>query len=218
MTDSHIFMLVDVCCSYYQCIWNVLCLVTAAAAAAAAAVLRPSGFCLGLPGWSSTKKIKPIWFTGARGCEKQWHQLGHMQICTSPSPQAHNHVSIPPLNFFYKPDALLATQPTALKHWRQDDGSCNKVFNYLLLIWIICVENRRTLVWLKLMATAALLWMSSLLIFQVNVPNLCQAASHLILLRSSASVHERDLLSTWRHLTWSMNRPRDCVQTWKRVM
>jgi len=36
-------------------------------------------------------------FTGARDTEWQWHQLGHMQICTSP--QTHNHASIPPLSF-----------------------------------------------------------------------------------------------------------------------
>ena len=30
--------------------------------------------------------------------EWQWHQLGHMQICTLL--QTHNHASIPPLSFF----------------------------------------------------------------------------------------------------------------------
>jgi len=33
-------------------------------------------------------------FTGARDSEWQWHQLGHMQICTLT--QTHNHASIPP--------------------------------------------------------------------------------------------------------------------------
>jgi len=32
-----------------------------------------------------------------RDSEWQWHQLGHMQICTSS--QTHNHASIPPLSF-----------------------------------------------------------------------------------------------------------------------
>jgi len=36
-------------------------------------------------------------FTGARDSEWQWHQLGHMHICTSP--HTDNHASIPPLNF-----------------------------------------------------------------------------------------------------------------------
>jgi len=36
-------------------------------------------------------------FTKARDSEWQWHQLGHMQICTSLQP--HNHASTPPLSF-----------------------------------------------------------------------------------------------------------------------
>jgi len=35
--------------------------------------------------------------TEARDSEWQWHQLGHMQICTSL--QADNHASTPPLFF-----------------------------------------------------------------------------------------------------------------------
>jgi len=38
-------------------------------------------------------------FTEARDSEWQWHQLGHMQVCTSI--QTDNHVSsTPPLSFF----------------------------------------------------------------------------------------------------------------------
>ena len=36
-------------------------------------------------------------FIGARDSEWQWHQLGHMQVCTSP--QTDNHASTPPLSF-----------------------------------------------------------------------------------------------------------------------
>jgi len=36
-------------------------------------------------------------FIGARDSEWQWHQLGHMQICTSL--QTNNHASTPPLSF-----------------------------------------------------------------------------------------------------------------------
>jgi len=50
-----------------------------------------------------------------RVSKRQWHQLGHMQICTSL--QTNNHASTPPLSF-YRPDALLAAQPTVSKHWR----------------------------------------------------------------------------------------------------
>ena len=52
-------------------------------------------------------------FTEARDSEWQWHQLDHMQVCTSH--QTDNHVSTPQLSF-YRPDALPAAQPTASKH------------------------------------------------------------------------------------------------------
>ena len=45
-------------------------------------------------------------FTEARDSEWQWHQLGHMQVCTSL--QTDNHASTPPLRF-YGPDTLSAT-------------------------------------------------------------------------------------------------------------
>jgi len=37
-------------------------------------------------------------FTEARDSEWQWHQLGHMQVCTSL--QTNNHASTPLLSFF----------------------------------------------------------------------------------------------------------------------
>ena len=37
-------------------------------------------------------------FTEARDSELQWHQLGHMQVCTLL--QTDNHASTPPLSFF----------------------------------------------------------------------------------------------------------------------
>ena len=54
-------------------------------------------------------------FTEATDSERQWHKLGHMQVCTLL--QTDSHTSTPPL-CFYRPDALCATQPTASKHWR----------------------------------------------------------------------------------------------------
>jgi len=53
-----------------------------------------------------------MYFTGARDSEWQWHLLGYMQVCTSL--QTDNHASTPPLGF-YRPDALPAAQPKALK-------------------------------------------------------------------------------------------------------
>jgi len=37
-------------------------------------------------------------FTEARDSERQWHQLGYMQVCTLH--QTDNHTSTPPLCFF----------------------------------------------------------------------------------------------------------------------
>ena len=43
------------------------------------------------------KGITNLDFTEARDSEWQWHQLGHMQVCTSL--QTYNHASTPPLSF-----------------------------------------------------------------------------------------------------------------------
>jgi len=47
-------------------------------------------------GWYQVGKTT-LDFTEARDSERQWRQLGHMQVCTSL--QADNHASIPPLSF-----------------------------------------------------------------------------------------------------------------------
>ena len=53
--------------------------------------------CPGLPGWAGTRKVKTnLDFTEARDSEWQWHQLGHMQVCTSL--QIDNYASTPPLS------------------------------------------------------------------------------------------------------------------------
>jgi len=62
----------------------------------------PLGFCPGLPGLASTRKVKPgkvnqSEFTRASDSQWQWHQPGHMQICTMN--QTHNCSSIPSLSF-----------------------------------------------------------------------------------------------------------------------
>ena len=55
-------------------------------------------------------------FTEARDSEWQWHQLGHMQVCTTLGKKPRQH---PTTQFYYRPDALPAAQPTASKHRRQ---------------------------------------------------------------------------------------------------
>ena len=83
---------------------------------------RLTALCPGLPGWASTKKAKPIWILlKQKDSEWQWHQLGHMQVCTSL--QTDNHASSPHHSVFYRPDALPAAQPTASKHLRHQNTS-----------------------------------------------------------------------------------------------
>jgi len=65
-------------------------------------------------------------FTEARDSEWQWHQLDHIQVCTSL--QTDNHASTPPL-VFHRPDALPAAQPTASKH-TTPTKKVNKQFVY----------------------------------------------------------------------------------------
>ena len=54
-------------------------------------------------------------FTEARDGEWQWHQLGHMQVCTLL--QTDNQASTTPFKVFYRPDALPAAQPRESKHY-----------------------------------------------------------------------------------------------------
>jgi len=57
-------------------------------------------------------------FSEARDSEWQWHQLGHMQVCTSL--QTDNHTGIPPLSF-YRPDAL----PATYQQCQSTEGLCS---------------------------------------------------------------------------------------------
>jgi len=54
-------------------------------------------------------------FTEARDSEWQWHQLDHMQVCTSL--QTDNHASSPPLSFLQAgcPSCRLTNSVNALK-------------------------------------------------------------------------------------------------------
>ena len=59
-------------------------------------------------------------FTEARDSEWQWHQLGHMQVCTSL--QTDNHASTPPLSFLEAgcPSCRPTNSVKALKaYWRK---------------------------------------------------------------------------------------------------
>jgi len=72
----------------------------------------PLQFCPGLLGWAGTRKVKPgldlLEQAIVSGNSIMW------ATCKSAPWPRHNHTSIPPLGF-YRPDALLAAQPTASK-------------------------------------------------------------------------------------------------------
>ena len=63
------------------------------------------------------KGITNLDFTEVRDSEWQWHQLGHMQICTSL--QINNHASTPPLSF-YRPVPFLP--PSQQRQSTEDSG------------------------------------------------------------------------------------------------
>ena len=71
---------------------------------------------LGLPWWAGIRKVKPIWNLLQQETVSSSGISWAMQVCTLI--QTDNHASTRSL-FFYRPDALPATQPTASKHWRQ---------------------------------------------------------------------------------------------------
>jgi len=59
-------------------------------------ITRLTALCPGLPRSAGHRKVKTnLDFTTARDSEWQWHQLGHMQVCSSL--QTDNHASTPPL-------------------------------------------------------------------------------------------------------------------------
>jgi len=58
---------------------------------------RLTALCPGLLGEPVPEGKTNLYLNEARDSEWQWHQLGHMQVCTSL--QTDNHASTPPLSF-----------------------------------------------------------------------------------------------------------------------
>jgi len=91
---------------------------------------RLTALCPGLPGWAGNRKATPIWIfmkqETVSGSGISWavcKSAPHSRQITMPEP----HHSV-----FYRPDALPATQPTALKHWRHDHTEWHTTFNHLV--------------------------------------------------------------------------------------
>ena len=80
---------------------------------------RLTALCPELPGWASTRKVKPIWILleqeTVSGSGISW------AICKSAPRSRQTTTQAPTTRFFTgrMADALSAAQPTASKHWRQ---------------------------------------------------------------------------------------------------
>ena len=79
-------------------------------------------------------------YSEARDSEWQWHQLGHMQVCTSL--QTENHTSTPPLRFLQAgcPSCRPTNSIKALKAYRDIRHKHHKLLLLLLLLLgCVCV-------------------------------------------------------------------------------
>jgi len=81
-------------------------------------------------------------FTEARDSERQWHQLGHMQVCTSL--QADNHASTPPLSFLQagRPSCHPTNSIKALKAILLSKMSRN-IFCETVSFSMICINPKK---------------------------------------------------------------------------
>ena len=82
-------------------------------------------------------------FTEARNSERHWHQLGHMQVCTSL--QTDNHASTPPLMFFTGRMPFLApnqqrqsTEGTRSAIISKSNSQSNLCSKNCVLLFVIC--------------------------------------------------------------------------------
>jgi len=79
----------------------------------------------------------------ARDSEWQWHQLGHMQVCTSL--QTDNHTSTPPHHsVFYRPDAFPAGHRHNTRTLTRSHTSTKT--RYTLHIYRQCIRTRTVIV------------------------------------------------------------------------
>ena len=76
--------------------------------------IRLMALCPGLPGWASTRKVKPMWILlkqeTVSGSGISW------AICKSASHSRQITMPAPHHSVFYRPDALPAAQPTVSNH------------------------------------------------------------------------------------------------------
>ena len=89
----------------------------------------------GLPGWASTRKVKPIWIL----LEQETVSSSRISWAICKSAPRSRQITIPAPHHldFYRPDALPATQPTVSVHWRHTTDFSFGVTTFLRV-------NRRT--------------------------------------------------------------------------
>ena len=91
--------------------------------------------CPWLPGWASTRKVKPIWILlkqeTVSGSGISW------AVCKSAPRFRQITTSAPHHSVFYRPDDLPAAQRTASKHWRHKGLKAQWTFNGQLSLYLI---------------------------------------------------------------------------------
>ena len=94
----------------------------------------------GLPGWASTRKVKPIWILLK---QETVSDVGiSWAICKSAPRSRQITTPAPHHSVFYRPDALPAAQPKASKHWRHNvetvtNNKCTFSFNACKRQWTL---------------------------------------------------------------------------------
>ena len=84
--------------------------------------------------------MRPLDFTEARDGEWQWHQLGHMQVCTSL--QADNHTSTSPLSQASNEPAVSKQQLETCHCRRRKNRLCVWVLSRLARMYVTSCDSQ----------------------------------------------------------------------------
>jgi len=81
--------------------------------------------------WNQKGKTKTIWISWSK---RQWEAVGSTGPYAKSATRPRQLCQHPSTQFFYRPDALPATQPTMSKHWRKVHLHWNQAKAYKLNI------------------------------------------------------------------------------------
>jgi len=79
----------------------------------------------GLPRRAGTRKVKPIWILLKQESVWQWHQLGHMQVCTSLQTAPHHSVFTERMPFLPPNQQRQSTEGTKIIRMQWYSQTCN---------------------------------------------------------------------------------------------